>query len=317
MEVGIVNVKEMDRVGSRKTTLIECLRTRGYSGGDMRKMLRSGKVKVFGVPTADASRVVNEETVSIVPNAPRLVVGKEPAVIYRDRSLAVVWKPPRYLSVPAPGRKREPSVLGFVQRIFGVAFAVHRLDEVTSGLMMVALDEKDQYTLKNLLAKKKITRKYLAMVSGQINEPFEVRNILVRNRGDGLRGSVAEEDIDGQGGKDAATSFRPLEPLFNATLLEATLETGRTHQVRVHLAEEGFPILGEHLYASAQVERRAPRLCLHAHCLCFNHPRTCAPFEFKAPLADDLEALRRRLQLDKTRPRSQGRAMKNQKNKRA
>ncbi len=292
--------------------LLEYLGSKGYSGGDARKMMRSGKVKVFGVPTADAARLVQAKNVAIVPNAPRMAVGKDPAVVFRDSSLVVVWKPPRYLSVPAAGRKGEPSVLTFVRRLFGTAFAVHRLDEVTSGLMLVALEEGDQLRLKEFLAKKKITRQYLAIVAGKVSEAFQVENTLVRDRGDGLRGSTEEEEAED--GKLASTSFRPLDAMWNATLVEATLDTGRTHQVRIHLAEAGFPILGEHLYGNPGVEGRASRLCLHAHRLCFPHPRTGEANEFRAPLADDMNALCRRLKAGPTK-RHKGSAMKKKRKK--
>jgi RluA family pseudouridine synthase len=268
--------------------LIEHLRSLGLSGGAARKAMRSGKVKLGGVPTADAKRIIDPAEIQYLPNAPRITVGRDPAVIYRDDRLAVCWKPPGYLSVPAPRRRGDYSVLTFVRRLFGSGFAVHRLDEPTSGLMMVAMDERTQKKLKDALEQRLVSRRYLAIASGAITEPFEVRNQLVRNRGDGLRGS-------GEDGREAATSFIPLEALKGCTLVEAVMETGRTHQIRIHLAESRHPVLGEHLYASKGIEKKAPRLALHAWKLSFKHPGTGREMEFKAALADDLEQLRRNL----------------------
>ena len=273
------------------TTLIEHLRSIGLGGSKARKAMRSGKVKIGGVPTADAKRIVEPGTVQYQPNAPRITVGRDPAVIYRDKQLAVCWKPAGYLSVPAPRRRGDHSLLTFVRRLYGSGFAVHRLDEPTSGLMIVALDEKMQERLKADLEKRLVSRRYLAIAAGEISTSFEVRNQLVRNRGDGLRGS-------GSDGKDAATMFLPQERLKGSTLVEAVMETGRTHQIRIHLSESGHPVLGEHLYASKGVQSKAPRLALHAWKLSFKHPGTGRAMEFEAPLADDLEQLRRRLAMN-------------------
>jgi len=116
----------------------------------------------------------------------------------------------------------------------------------------------------------------------------------VRNRGDGLRGSSKDEDEDGA--LEAVTHLRLREHLGkNASLVEARLETGRTHQVRIHLSEKRFPILGDDLYAPPSAMRASPRLALHAFKLGFKHPVTGKELTFEVPLADDLEVLRRRL----------------------
>ena len=133
------------------------------------------------------------------------------------------------------------------------------------------------------------------MVSGRFpEEPCTIKTTMVRNRGDGLRGSPIEADYEG--GKEAVTHLKLREHLgSNVSLVEARLETGRTHQVRIHLHERGYPVLGDDLYASTGISRAAPRLALHAFKLGIKHPFTNKMMSYEAPLADDLEALRRLL----------------------
>jgi 23S rRNA pseudouridine1911/1915/1917 synthase len=211
------------------------------------------------------------------------------AIVWADAALAVVWKPAGVLSVPAPGRDDTSNVLQLVGNRFGRTLAVHRLDEDTSGLMLVARTPDAQEALKAQLEAHQVERVYLALVRGHIPaEPFTVRTTLVRDRGDGRRGS-------GFGGKPAVTHFSRVELVGPHSLVSARLETGRTHQVRIHLAEHHHPVLGDTLYGDRAASGAAPRLALHATRVAFRHPHTNQPFAFDAPLADDLEILRRTL----------------------
>jgi RluA family pseudouridine synthase len=272
-------------------SLLQFLRNKGHSNSTAKKMLKSGKVRINGVPTADGGRIVNPSDVALLHNSPRMIVGRDPVILHRDSGFVVVWKPGDYLSVPARNRKKEYSVITFVHRILGQGLAVHRLDEGTSGLMLVATEEATQKKLKDCLEQRLIHRHYLAIANNEIKKEFTVDNILVRNRGDGLRGS--SEDDSGKDARTAKTHFRPVEKLHRATLVEATLETGRTHQIRIHLAESGHPVLGDPLYSPNRIRKLSPRLALHAWKLRFPHPYTGKEMEFMAPLADDLERLRR------------------------
>jgi 23S rRNA pseudouridine1911/1915/1917 synthase len=269
-------------------TLLEQLRALGLSGRAAREALSTGKVRVGGVPLADPSRRVDPALVQHTPNAPRLRVGVEPALVWRDEALAVVWKPPGLLSVAAPGRS-ETNLVSMVARWFGAAHPVHRLDEGTSGLVMVARTLAAQTALKAQLEDHSATRTYLAVVAGHPPARFEVESWLVRDRGDGLRGSGQGPDA-----KRAKTRFETVERLEGAALVRAELETGRTHQIRIHLSERGYPVLGDDLYGPKH-KRRAPRLALHATALAFRHPGDRRLLQFEAPLADDLEVLRRSL----------------------
>jgi len=263
---------------------------------------------VHGVPVADGGRRVDPETVHHRPDAPRIHVGRDVAFLWRDSAVVVVWKPAGMLSVSAPRRRREHTVLGTVRRQLGSAWPVHRLDEETSGLMLVALTEAAQHGLKEALAARRLTRRYLALVDGHmsgapnnahaVNKGGSVliRSTLVRNRGDGKRGSWTGRGAPPPEARDAVTHLQRLELLDRgATLVGARLETGRTHQIRIHVAEAGHAVLGDRLYGSMRVARRAERLALHAAELVFAHPHTGERMRFKSPLADDLEVLRRTL----------------------
>jgi 23S rRNA pseudouridine1911/1915/1917 synthase len=273
--------------------LIEHLRASGLSNKEANDLLDTGKVFYCGIPTADRGREVDTSRVVINRGAPRIQPGRDIAIIHRDDHLIVLWKPSGMMSVAATGRRGEKNVIGVVRRIFGDAFPVHRLDEETSGLMMVALTRECQEAVKEILFKHSVERGYLAIVRGLFpEEPCTMRTLMVRNRGDGLRGSLADGDEDGA--REAVTHLKLLEHIGKKTsLVEARLETGRTHQVRIHLSEKGFPVLGDFLYAPTNIARAAPRLALHAFKLRIRHPFTDEELAFQTTLADDLEVLRR------------------------
>ena len=275
--------------------LIDFLRSLKLTNREARDLLDTGKILYCGFPTADAGREVDAARVVVQRNAPRIRPNRDLAIIHRDQHMVVVYKPPGMLSVPAPGRRDVRSVIGVVRHLLGAAFPVHRLDESTSGLMMVALTEECQRRIKAILFHHRVERGYLALVGGRFPEkPCTVRTQLVRNRGDGLRGSSADGDEDGA--REAVTHLKLREHLGrNASLVEARLETGRTHQVRIHLSEKGYPILGDDLYAPPGAQRISRRLALHAFKLEIKHPFTGEKLAFEAPFADDLEALRRLL----------------------
>ena len=277
--------------------LIDVLRTRGLTGNAARDALRSGKVSVRGVPVALASRWVEASEVAVVPNAPRITVGRDMAFVYRDEHLAVVYKPAGMLSVPAPRAGGHQNLVGLAGRLLGAAFAVHRLDEDTSGLLLVARTTSVQTALKDALERHDVERRYLALVSGRPNEgEHTIRSFIARDRGDGKRGRPPADLPVPADAREAVTTLRMLGPLGpHASLVEAQLHTGRTHQVRIHLAESGHPVLGDALYGGPGMARRAPRLALHAAVLGFHHPILGKTLRFDAPLADDLEALRERL----------------------
>ena len=171
--------------------------------------------------------------------------------------------------------------------------AVHRLDRDTSGLMVFARTTDAERHLVQQFRKHTIHRAYRAVVQGDIAEPFTVESRLVRDRGDGRRGSTRHPRL----GQLSITHVRALERLPGATLVECRLETGRTHQIRIQLAETGHPLLGEPVYVPRDFPPLppAPRLMLHAAELGFVHPTTGRALHFEDPLPDDLRGVLQRL----------------------
>ncbi|SVD50513.1 uncharacterized protein METZ01_LOCUS403367, partial [marine metagenome] len=207
---------------SKLMTVRAVLREQGLSNAEIKQGAERGKIRLWGVPTADMGRLVLPEHVEYVPGAPRLTPGRDVAILYRDEDLAVVWKPSGLLSVKAQGRGGERDLVSYVGKLFGQAFAVHRLDEQTSGVMMVALNERTQFEIKRLLEHHDVERRYLALVRGfPSEERWSMETDLVRDRGDGKRGSGQGDDA-----KRAFTEFKLVEKLPGGTsLIEATLET--------------------------------------------------------------------------------------------
>jgi 23S rRNA pseudouridine1911/1915/1917 synthase len=171
--------------------------------------------------------------------------------------------------------------------------AVHRLDRDTSGLMVFARTAEAEQKLSRMFARHAVQRAYVAVVHGRI-ESQTIDTWFVRDRGDGLRGSSPQGE-SAEGSQRAITHIRPLEHLADFSIVECRLETGRTHQIRIHLSEIGHRLCGEKLYThalgqpSAADTSGAPRQALHAAELAFVHPITNQPLRFRMPLPKDLK----------------------------
>jgi 23S rRNA pseudouridine1911/1915/1917 synthase len=174
--------------------------------------------------------------------------------------------------------------------------AVHRLDNETTGLVVFARTVAGEQHLGKQLRAHTVERRYLALVRG-LSQPGRIESSLVRDRGDGRRGSKAGES----GGQHAVTEVQVVEELDGFTLVECRLETGRTHQVRIHLGEAGTPLCGERLYDRPLHGRPLPdgsgarRIMLHAATLGLQHPATGKRLHWTAPLPADMRELLERL----------------------
>lgn len=174
-------------------------------------------------------------------------------------------------------------------------FPVHRLDRDTSGLMLFARTKFAEQKLVSMFRRHTIQRQYTAFCVGTI-EPQEIRSMLVRDRGDGSRGSLREGEESDQPSAEAITHILKSDAIADEkySKLLCKLETGRTHQIRIHLAEAGHPICGDKIYfksADGTVTKdssNAPRHALHSHSLEFTHPATGEHLKFHMPLPKDL-----------------------------
>ena len=312
-------------------TLAAVLRHRAAGGGpplswgQARQLIDARRVQVNGhLCVDDARRLSAGEGVTVLTASlrPPPAAG-ELVVRHLDDHLVVVEKPAGVLSVRNPeefgwdekrkGRqptldellqKRLPRPRGKVVNPDWRVRPVHRLDRDTSGLMLYALSAVAEAKLIALFAKHEIERAYRAVVHGNLANPTTYQSHLVKNRGDGLRGT-ARTGADDPDAQRAVTHVRPVEHVAGNggagyTVVDCRLETGRTHQIRIHLSEAGHPLCGDNVYRGGTPKwkepRRlliedhsgAPRQVLHSQRVEFVHPVTGKPLAFDAAWPPDL-----------------------------
>ena len=287
------------------------------SWSQVQRLLKSRQVTVNGNVCVDVGRRLRLPDVVKILAQPAAPPPSEQAirVRYIDQHVVVIEKPAGLTTLrhaeernwSARRRQLQPTLDELLRRILAKqkgkqrGFApplrpVHRLDRETSGLMVFARTVLAERHLGLQFRKHTTRRRYLAIVQGTICEQT-IESRLVRDRGDGRRGSTTQPEL----GKVAVTHVRPLEALGDYTLVECRLETGRTHQIRIHLAEAGHPVCGEKVYHQPRfgVPRPdasgAPRVALHAVELGFEHPVSGEQLAWEMPLPADLEALLKRL----------------------
>lgn len=203
-------------------------------------------------------------------------------LIYEDDALLVFNKPSGLLSVPGKGPEKADCLRTRVQQVYPEALTVHRLDMSTSGILLMARSAALHRTLSIAFADREVQKRYIAVVDGQILETNAAesddsstwRLIDLPIATDWVNRPL--QKIDALEGKPSQTHYRVMayDPSTDTTRLELAPETGRTHQLRVHLQAIGHAILGDHLYATAEAMAKSTRLMLHASQLVFTHPLT-------------------------------------------
>lgn len=191
-------------------------------------------------------------------------------VIHRDGRLLVLDKPSGLLSVPGRGPDLQDCLASRVQQVFPHARVVHRLDRDTSGLILMALDREAQRDVSQQFEKRQIKKVYKCLVSGQINQTAGLIDLPISRD----YNHPPRYKIDSVHGRAAQTSWRLIETTKVGSRLQIQPITGRSHQIRLHLATIGHPILGDPLYADSTVLAAADRLMLHACELQLTHPDT-------------------------------------------
>ena len=193
-------------------------------------------------------------------------------IIYQDQHLLIVHKPSGLLSVPGRGPEKQDCLINRLLPDYPNARIVHRLDQATSGLIIIALSYESQRALSQLFERRSVGKAYRARVGGLVKEDRGSVNLPLicdwPNR--------PRQMVDHTNGKPAETHFEVLarDPDTDSTLVELTPITGRSHQLRVHMLELGHPILGDNLYAPPHYRGAAERLLLQAYSLRFIHPMT-------------------------------------------
>jgi len=266
------------------------------SRAEAQRLIADGRVEVDGAPPRKRDVLVAGARIRIRPRAPEPSALEADAsvqfgIAYEDAHLIVVDKPAGLVVHPARGHATGTLVHG----LLGLAAAggddptrpgiVHRLDRDTSGLMVVARSERVHRRLQRMLRERRIERRYLVAVHGTPPPAFSIDRPIARHRRDRLRMAV----VPGGEGRDAVTHVRVLEQWDGVAFCEARLETGRTHQIRVHLEAAGFPVLGDPVYGRRTDRRGLERQFLHAYRLAFEHPvADLARIDLESPLPYDL-----------------------------
>lgn len=213
-------------------------------------------------------------------------------IIYRDRYLLALDKPAGVATQPTPARY-QGTIYAALQQFFGETGQVslgmvQRLDRDTSGVLIFSTHSKAHKGLTAAFGEHRVTKRYLALVAGHLeNDEGEMRSQLARRRATNRMVSVE------RGGKPALTRYRRIAGYDGASLVEVEIPTGRSHQIRIHFAEAGHPLLGDVAYGGPAMVRGLTiiRQMLHASELCLDHPVNGARLELKAPLPEDFRAV--------------------------
>jgi 23S rRNA pseudouridine1911/1915/1917 synthase len=296
-------------VALSRGTVAAVLRTHlwGQSWSDLRGLCSSGKISVNGERELDpARRLTGGETVAwslAAPDPRRTATRPDFRIVYEDGHLIVIEKPEGVSSVPSERRERG-TALDLIREAWRrqgrraamtPLYTVHRIDKDTSGLLCFAKTKLAERGLHQVFKYHRAQRDYVAVAHGQVG-PSRIESRLVADRGDGLRGSTRRL----YEGQHAVTHVEVIESLPAATVCRVRLETGRTHQIRIHLAEQGHPLVGETVYLRDHARAGptllpAERLLLHAATLGFDHPVTGEHLHFASELPSSFEAELQRL----------------------
>lgn len=274
----------------------------GITRSQIQRLIEKGNISVNGIQAGQnykvkpgdfiVIRIPEKETDDLIPEPIPL------EILYKDQNLVVVNKPANMVVYPSAGHNQKTLMNVIAYHCHKLATiggplrpgVVHRLDKDTSGVMVVALDDKSYYSLAEQFRVRSINRKYIALVYGKPKgNSGEIVFPIGRSESDRKKMSTRIKK-----GKEAVTMWKVLKRLENATLIEARLGTGRTHQIRVHFASIGHPVMGDRTYGKkTEIEIKGkkviiPRQMLHAETLGFIHPATDKYIEFSSPMPEDM-----------------------------
>jgi len=276
----------------------------GVTRSQAAKWIAAGLCLLGGAAALKAGTAVKQgDTIRVQIPAPKpATVEKEDIpihILYQDSDLAVIDKPCGMVVHPAGGKNTGTLVNALLFALDGLSGIggvqrpgiVHRLDKDTSGIMLVAKNDKAHLKLSRQLKDRSVEKHYLAVVEGAMKETKGLVDQPVgRSKRDRKKMAVIED------GRPAQTEWTVLERLRNATFLDVRIHTGRTHQIRVHMQSIHHPVAGDPVYGLKNGVK-APRLMLHAHTLAFTHPRTGERMYFQAPPSQEFEDALAKLRL--------------------
>lgn len=298
-------VEDVD-AGKRLDSFLAEKNTANYTRSFIGKMIEENLVLYNGKPSKASTKIKTGDRIELFEKEPEplAVKGEEIPleIVYEDDDLMVINKPRGMVVHPAPGHTSGTLVNAVLSHageslssINGVLRPgiVHRIDKDTSGLILVCKNDFSHKALAKQLEEHSITRRYHAICSGRLKEEQGTVSAPIgrdeKNR--------KQQAINYKHGKEAITHYRLLENLQNASLLECRLETGRTHQIRVHMKSIGHPLLGDPLYGPKKNLYAIKGQALHAMVLGFVHPRSEEYMEFSADYPEDFQKLLNKLRM--------------------
>ena len=287
-----------------------------FSRAQITKWMRIGAIQINGKVVKPDAKVCGGERVRLNVTMPAsedwlIAEALDFSVVYEDQDLLIVDKPRGLVVHPGAGNLTGTLVNGLINRRAELAQLpragiVHRLDKDTTGLMVVAANNKALKILTQAIAKHDVDRRYMAICEGILLKRRRVDMAIGRDFRDRTRQRVRDD------GRDAVTRVKPVETFRGHTVVEAFLETGRTHQVRVHLAAIGHPLVGDRRYGArgrlpkqpteklVDAIRSFDRQALHAAGLAFSHPSSGKRVEFESDLPSDMQFLVETLREDQS-----------------
>ncbi len=274
--------------------------TRSY----LQKLIKDGEVLVNGKSVKTGYQLSKGDEVTVnIPEPKELDVEPQKMdldIVYEDEDVILINKPKGMVVHPAPGHTTDTLVNGLLYHckdnlsgINGVARPgiVHRIDRDTTGILIVCKNDMSHNSIAAQLKEHSITRRYRALVHGNVKlDQGTVEGPIGRHPVDRKKMAINERN-----GKPAVTHYTVLERFGNYTLIECVLETGRTHQIRVHMTSIGHPLVGDEVYGPAKCPFKLEGQTLHAMVLGFVHPRTGEYMEFSAELPEYFTDLLRKL----------------------
>ncbi len=274
--------------------------TRSY----LQKLIKEGLILVNGKTVKSGYQLSKGDEVSVtIPEPKELDVEPQKMdldIVYEDDDVILINKPKGMVVHPAPGHTTDTLVNGLLYHckdnlsgINGVARPgiVHRIDRDTTGILIVCKNDMSHNSIAAQLKEHSINRRYRALVHGNLKDDTgTVEGPIGRHPVDRKKMAINERN-----GKPAVTHYTVLERFGSYTLIECKLETGRTHQIRVHMTSIGHPLVGDEVYGPAKCPFKLQGQCLHAMVLGFVHPRTGEYMEFSADLPAYFEELLRKL----------------------
>ena len=285
----------------------------GLSRSKAKSLIEAGLVAINDEVIKKARRIVksgDKVSVTIPEREPSEDLAPRPVefnVLYEDNSIIVVDKPPGITVYPGAGREEETLVHGLLHHFKGLSSGyeplrpgiVHRLDKDTSGVMVIAKTDQAHATLGELFKERRVKKEYLAICRGHLeDECGRIDHSIGRHPVHRKKMSILTRSP-----RPAITLWEKLESLYGATLLKVRILTGRTHQIRVHMAAIGHPLLGDRLYGGpSHIQFKGkrleiPRQMLHAFRLSFPHPTSGKQVQFEAPVPMDMRSLLEQLKL--------------------